>query len=49
MFELVIGAVSAYLLADEAVTLRNALGGVMIIIASLLSGQLEQGTQEKSI
>jgi drug/metabolite transporter (DMT)-like permease len=49
MFELVVGAVSAYWLADEAVTLREALGGVMIITASLLSGQLEQGAQEKAI
>lgn len=49
MFELVVGAISAYCLADEAVTLREALGGVMIIIASLLSGQLEQGAQEKTV
>jgi drug/metabolite transporter (DMT)-like permease len=49
MFELVVGAVSAYWLADEAVTLREALGGVMIIAASLLSGRLEQGAQEKTV
>ena len=49
MFELVVGAVSAYLLADEAVTLREALGGAMIIVASLLSGQLEQEAQSKTL
>ncbi len=49
MFELVVGAVSAYLLADEAVTLREALGGAMIIVASLLSGQLEQEAQGKAV
>ena len=49
MFELVVGAVSAYWLADEAVTLREALGGAMIIAASLLSGQLEQVAQEKTV
>jgi drug/metabolite transporter (DMT)-like permease len=49
MFEVVVGAVSAYWLADEAVTLREALGGAMIIAASLLSGQLEQVVQEKAV
>jgi drug/metabolite transporter (DMT)-like permease len=45
MSELVVGAVSAYLLADEAVSLKEALGGAMIIAASLLSGRLEQEPQ----
>lgn len=49
MFELVVGAVSAYLLAGEAMTPREALGGAMIIIASLLSGQLDQAAQEKLV
>lgn len=49
MFELVVGAVSAYWLADEAVTLREALGGSMIIAASLLSGQMEQRAWEKTV
>lgn len=49
MFELVVGAVSAYWLADEAVTLHEALGGAMIIAASLLSGHLEQDAQQKTV
>ncbi len=48
MFEVVVGAVSAYWLADEAVTLREVLGGAMIIAASLLSGQLEQEAPGKA-
>ena len=48
MFEVVVGAVSAYWLADEAVTLREVLGGAMIIAASLLSGQLEQEAPVKA-
>ncbi|HVS27706.1 MAG TPA: DMT family transporter [Burkholderiales bacterium] len=46
MFELVVGAVSAYVLADEAVSLQDTIGGAMIIAASLLSGRLELESQE---
>lgn len=38
MFELVVAAVSSYLLAGEAMTVREWVGGTMIIAAALLSG-----------
>ncbi|MBY0577408.1 MAG: DMT family transporter [Burkholderiales bacterium] len=42
LFELVVAAVSSYFLAGEAMTLREWLGGGMIVAASLLSGKLEK-------
>ncbi|MGH8750509.1 MAG: DMT family transporter [Burkholderiales bacterium] len=42
MFELVVGAVSAYILAHETISLRETIGGAMIVAASVLSGRLEQ-------
>ena len=40
MFELVIAAISSYSLANEAMGLRDGLGAILIISASLLSGKL---------
>lgn len=42
LFELVVAAISAYYLAGEKMMLREWLGGVMIITASLFSGKLGQ-------
>ena len=43
LFELVIAAVSSYFLADEAMGLRDWAGALLIVSASLLSGQLSSG------
>lgn len=43
LFELVVAAISSYLLAGEAMTLQEWLGGAMIVAASLFSGKLEKG------
>jgi len=43
LFELVVAAVSSYYLANEAMALREWLGAVMIISASLLSGKMQKG------
>jgi drug/metabolite transporter (DMT)-like permease len=43
LFELVVAALSSWLLADEAMTLKEWLGGAMIVAASLFSGKLEAG------
>jgi drug/metabolite transporter (DMT)-like permease len=40
LFELVVTAISAWLLADEVLTLREWCGGLMIIAAGLLSERL---------
>jgi len=40
LFELVVAAASSYFLADEAMQLRDWLGALLIISASLLSGKL---------
>jgi len=40
LFELVVAAASSYFLADEAMHLRDWLGALLIISASLLSGKL---------
>ncbi len=40
LFELVVAATSSYLLADEAMQMRDWLGAALIISASLLSGKL---------
>lgn len=40
LFELVVAAIASYFLADEAMQLRDWLGALLIITASLLSGKL---------
>ena len=40
LFELVVAAISSYVLADEALRLRDWLGALLIVSASLLSGKL---------
>ncbi|MDP4030010.1 MAG: DMT family transporter [Gallionella sp.] len=40
LFELVVAAVASYFLADEAMQLRDWLGALLIVSASLLSGKL---------
>ncbi len=42
LFELVVAAASAYLLAHEAMSLQEWVGGAMIVAASLFSGRLAQ-------
>ena len=41
--ELVVAAISSYFLAGEAMTIREWVGGAMIVAASLFSGKLENG------
>jgi drug/metabolite transporter (DMT)-like permease len=41
LFELVVAAIASYFLADEALTLREWAGAVMIIAGSLFSGRVE--------
>jgi drug/metabolite transporter (DMT)-like permease len=43
LFELVVAAVSSYFLANEALGVRDWLGGALIVAATLFSGKLEQG------
>jgi drug/metabolite transporter (DMT)-like permease len=40
LFELVVAAVSSYFLANEAMQMRDWLGALLIVSASLLSGKL---------
>ncbi|AUH53271.1 EamA/RhaT family transporter [Chromobacterium sp. ATCC 53434] len=47
LMELVFAAISAYLLAGEAMTAQECLGGALIAGASLLSGQMTQPAQPK--
>lgn len=42
LFELVVAAISSWLLAGEAMTVKEWLGGAMIVAASLFSGRLEE-------
>jgi drug/metabolite transporter (DMT)-like permease len=42
LFELVVAALSAWLLAGETMTLQEWVGGAMIVAASLFSGRLEE-------
>lgn len=42
LFELVVAAISSYILAGEAMTAQEWVGGAMIVAASLFSGKLEQ-------
>lgn len=42
LFELVVAAVSSWLLAGEAMGVKEWLGGAMIVVASLFSGRLEE-------
>ena len=41
LFELVVAALASWLLAGEVMTLKEWIGGVMIVAASLFSGKLE--------
>ena len=42
LFELVIAAVAAYLLTNESMTLKEWIGGAMIISASLFSSRMNR-------
>ncbi|TFH12434.1 MAG: DMT family transporter [Nitrosomonadales bacterium] len=42
LFELVVAAVAVYLLTDETMTLREWIGGAMIVSASLFSSRMNQ-------
>ncbi|ARO88425.1 EamA/RhaT family transporter [Nitrosospira lacus] len=42
LFELVVAAVAAYFLTDEAMTLRNWVGGALIVSASLFSARMNR-------
>lgn len=44
LFELVVAAVSSWLLANESLTPREWAGGALIVAASLFSGKLEEKT-----
>jgi len=45
LFELVVTAISTWLLADEALSLKEWCGGAMIIAAALLSDRLTGGSK----
>jgi drug/metabolite transporter (DMT)-like permease len=45
LFELVAAAISSYLLANEAMQLRDWIGALLIVSASLLSGKLLAGSK----
>lgn len=47
LFELVVAAISSYLLAGEVMSRQEWLGGVMIIMASIFSGKLENKQNDK--
>ena len=47
LFELVVAALSSWLLAEEVMTLKEWLGGAMIVAASLFSGSLGKPTKEQ--
>ncbi len=47
LVEILVGALSAWLLADERLSLREWLGGGMILAAGLLAIRQEQGRQSK--
>lgn len=42
LFELVVAAIAAYFLADEAMALKEWVGGVMIVLASLFSARMNR-------
>ncbi len=46
LFELVVAALSAYVIAGEALSVREWLGGLMIVGGSLFSGQLAHTEEE---
>ncbi len=48
LFELVVAALSSWLLANEVMGLREWVGGAMIIAASLFSGALDEHEQVKT-
>lgn len=43
LFELVVAAVAAYFLTDEAMTLKSWMGGALIVSASLFSARMNRG------
>lgn len=47
LFELVVAAVSSYFLADEAMQLRDWIGALLIVSASLLSSRLYAHAEER--
>jgi len=47
LFELVVAAISSYFLADEAMQLRDWMGALLIVSASLLSGKLYAQAKER--
>lgn len=49
LFELVIAAVSSYVLVGEALQLREWVGGILIISASLLSGKLHDELKQEKV
>jgi drug/metabolite transporter (DMT)-like permease len=42
LFELVVAAVAAYFLTDEAMTLKSWMGGALIVSASLFSARMNR-------
>jgi drug/metabolite transporter (DMT)-like permease len=46
MFELVAAAVSSYFLAEEAMGVREVAGAVLIVMASLFSGKLQEQAEQ---
>jgi drug/metabolite transporter (DMT)-like permease len=42
MFELVVAAIAAYFLTDETMSLREWLGGALIVVAALFAATNEQ-------
>jgi len=42
LFELVVAAIAAYFLADEAMTIKEWVGGAMIVSASLFSARMNR-------
>jgi len=45
LFELVVAAIASYYLADEAMNLRDYMGALLIISATLLSGKLYDSSE----
>jgi drug/metabolite transporter (DMT)-like permease len=45
LFELVVAAIASYYLANEAMSMREWLGGSLIIVAALVAANLEEKPQ----
>jgi drug/metabolite transporter (DMT)-like permease len=43
LFEIVVAAVASYYLADEAMTMREWVGGSLIVAAALLAARQDSG------